>query len=248
LWGSRSHNTHKVDSDWDYSGIYIADTNSLLGLEPIQETCTNGENGPKPDYQFHEIGKFCRLLLVGNPAIVETLFDDKVVVPDGGFKHYWDWLVEHKNLFLSVQTMEQYRGYAFGQLLKLKNKKRVHTTGGDYNEKWAYHLMRLIKDGQRIANGEPPVVWKEGAERDYLMAIREGLIDRETVIKHAEEQIENIVPKEGLPNDNPKDFLNLWLVTTRKLKQLFEQTGVKNADICDNCEDEGPGVGQGCSV
>src|SRR5690606_12561655 len=59
VWGSRSHNTDKPDSDWDFSGVYVAPTKDFLGLTPPPETTQNKEGQEKPDYSFHEVGKFC---------------------------------------------------------------------------------------------------------------------------------------------------------------------------------------------
>src|SRR6185503_19803307 len=77
VWGSRSHNCEKPDSDWDFSGVYVGDTRKVLSLTPAAETTQNNEGAEKPDFSFHEVGKFSSLLLTGNPGIVEMLFTER---------------------------------------------------------------------------------------------------------------------------------------------------------------------------
>ncbi len=40
-----------------------------------------------------------------------------------------------------------------------------HNTGGAYDTKWTYPLLRLLGDAARIARGAEPPVWKEGPKR-----------------------------------------------------------------------------------
>jgi hypothetical protein len=57
---------------------------------------------------------------------------------------------------------------------RLVSGRSLHTAGGGYNEKWAYHVLRLLGDLKRLCVGKPPQVWVEGTERDLLMRVREG--------------------------------------------------------------------------
>jgi predicted nucleotidyltransferase len=70
IWGSHSHNTQLPTSDVDYLLVYAAPRDAILGLFKRPDTV----DGTKPDFQAHEVGKFCELLIKGNPAIVEMLF------------------------------------------------------------------------------------------------------------------------------------------------------------------------------
>lgn len=212
VWGSHSHDTCVPESDWDFSGVYVVPTKKLLGIKKIVET-VNNETG-KPDYTFHEIGKFCDLLLKGNPGIVEMLWTDRMMQDSMD----WQSLKGHRKRFLSKEVVLQYVGYAEGQLKRLRSGKCLHTSGSSYNEKWAYHLMRLLTDAERIVRGGEPVVWKEGSERDYLMSIRTGKISQEEVESHAQQRLDTvraILEGSTLPETGDADLLERWLVGLR---------------------------------
>lgn len=215
LWGSRSHNTQKPESDWDYSGVYVVPTRQVLGLDTPDESIQNKEE-QKPDYAFYEIGKFARLLLVGNPGILEMLFTDKHYIETDD----WKELKQNSHRFLSKKAVSQYTGYVEGQLRRLKAGVGLHTKGGTYNEKWAYHAARIILDGQRIAQGQHPVVWKSGEEKNFLMEIRNDQTDRQKIVDFLEIKLEQVKnTKNDLPEFGDKEFLDNWLVNLR-LKSL----------------------------
>ena len=209
VWGSHSHNTALPTSDVDYLMIYASRTAAVLSLTPPPETI----DGTKPDYQAHEVGKLCHLLIKGNPGIVEMLFTDRMYVGSPE----WDALKEIAPTFINQQTLKQYLGYGNGQLHRLLNGSRLHTAKGEYNTKWAYHLIRLAHDAGRIARGIPPVVWKEGGELEELMAIRMGEYTPsqiETRFRQLESEIDALKPW-GIPETADKDALNDWLLSVR---------------------------------
>jgi len=218
LWGSRSHNTELPTSDEDFLAVYVSSNKELLGMFPPPDTVDNPTD-VKPDYQAHEVGKFCQLLLKGNPSIVEMLFTDRMCfdTPD------WLTLKAYRKKFLSQVAVRQYLGYAEGQLKKLAHhtgNAGLHTKGGKYSEKWAYHMVRLLWDAKRIAQGGEPVVWKEGLERDHLMQIRMDLLTQEAVERLAKSEIAAIDAMRPwkIPEEADKRLLNDWLLCVRGLE------------------------------
>jgi len=220
IWGSRSHNTALETSDEDFLAVYQSPTRSILSLYPPPETMDNPD-GQKPDYQAYELKKFCGLLLKGNPNIVEMLFTEKFTYESPE----WQELKGHRKDFLTQTCVRQYLGYAEGQLKKLfahGGEGGLHTKGGKYSEKWAYHLVRLLWDARRIAKGEEPIVWKEGEERDRLMDIRFGHTSPNVVEQMARAllaEIEALKPWK-LPEEGDGPYLNDWLLRMRKDKYL----------------------------
>jgi len=220
LWGSRSHNTHKEDSDYDFSGVYLHPTSKVLSLNPPPSTWNHDSDEEDVDYQFFEVHKFCELLVKGNPAILEMLYTENYYVSTPE----WDRLRNLRHLFLSCEVVRQYLGYMSGQLKKLiahDGKGGLHTKGGSYNEKWAYHAMRLSEDAKRIASGKSPVVWKEGTERDFLMTVRNGGLSLEACKELIEKSIADVdALKEGeswpIPDEADRNVLNEWLLDIRK--------------------------------
>lgn len=210
VWGSHSHNTHLPSSDVDYTGVYAAPTEVVLGLHPPAETLT----GEKPDYQIHEVKKFCDLLIKGNPAIIEMLFTDRFYTGSD----QWDQLLRVRNKFLTAKAVKQYLGYSKAQLERFRNSKPVHSKGGVPGEKWCYHMVRVAWDAERIARGEPPLVWKEGEEREKLMAIRTGLWTAEQAIQEAEATIARIDASKPwpIPDEPDEGMINSWLLEVRR--------------------------------
>lgn len=223
LWGSYSHNTQKPESDKDFLAVYARPPQELLSLHPGPDTLSQGE-GEKPDYQAHEVGKFAQLLAKGNPGVVECLFTNRFYTAT----EEWEELLLHKKKFLTQVAVKQYLGYAQGQLrrlLKHAGTAGLHTKGGQYNEKWAYHAIRLMGDCERIARGEEPVVWKEGEERDFLMKVRGGQYAMSSVAKHIERQIEKVdaLKPWKIPEHPPFVLLNTWLLWVRGLGEKPER-------------------------
>ena len=209
LWGSHSHNTALPSSDRDYLAVYVCPTTKVLSLDTPVDTVV----GTDPDFQAYEVMKFCRLLRKGNPGVVECLFTPR----DTHGTPTWDKLLDFGRDFLTQRTLKQYLGYVGGQLRRLQNHAHLHTTGGRYNTKWAYHMIRLLGDARRIAEGRLPQVWKSGAERLELMAIRRGEIsqsDIEDLTQIRTKAIEDLKPW-PLPEEAPTDRLNEWLLDIR---------------------------------
>jgi hypothetical protein len=216
VWGSHSHNTALPDSDVDYLVVYVAAPQDLLGLHPPAETVTH----EKPDCQFHEVGKFASLLLKGNPGIVECLFTERLCYETGA----WQLLKQMRGEFLNARTVGAYLGYCMGQTKKLWNRGYLHTSGGSYNAKWAYHLIRLAKDAYRICQGQEPVVWKEGEELELLMDIRHGRKTQGEVERMATALINDIEAARPwpIPEKCNEERLNHWLLYVRGYKSHQE--------------------------
>ncbi len=169
VWGSHSHGTALPTSDVDYLAVYMLPMRELVSLRPGPDTV----DGNKPDFQAHELGKFCSLLLKGNPGVVECLFTEEMQETTV----IWELLREQREMFLNQQTLNQYIGYCKGQLQRLDAGTRLHTHGGEYNTKWAYHLIRLAMDALLIASGKHPQVMKDEEETAILMRIRRGELE-----------------------------------------------------------------------
>lgn len=208
--GSHSYNLALPTSDTDFFGVYAAPTKSLVGLNLPPETL----DGQKPDWVIHEAGKFARLLLKGNPSIVEALWTDRQCFMSAP----WRELRTCRRKFLSGRTVKQYLGYAQGQLQKLTKGSYLHTTGGKFNTKWAAHLIRLLMDAGQIATGGEPAVWKEGEERAFLMSIREGQYSDEAIQKMADQMIAKIdaVKPWNVPEEPDAQALEQWLLSVRE--------------------------------
>lgn len=211
LWGSHSHNTALPTSDRDFMMIYVADTAEILSLRPPPDTVTRKD----PDIEAHEVGKFCRLLLKGNPSTLETLFTDKLCLQAGP---EWAVLKAERRRFLSCRVIEQYIGYGHGQLKRYDAGTRLHTKGGKAGDKWCYHMIRVLLEARHIADGKEPVVFKEGEDGKLLMRIRTGRMRLEDTVRLAHGLIEDIDGAKPWPwpKVGDEEWLNEWLLGIRR--------------------------------
>jgi len=79
------------------------------------------------------------------------------------------------------------------------------------------HCIRLINMAKEIGRGDGIQVRRN--DREYLLSIRKGEFDLESLIKEAEESIiemDNIFDDSGLPNKVNMDLINALLIKIRK--------------------------------
>lgn len=222
--GSHLYGVANAASDIDWKFIYCLSREKLLGLDPptVKKMTSEGkfeEPGSKFEWVGHDVGKFCQLLLKGNPTMVEMLFSHVAFAKHHSYHvDTWADLTKRRKKFLSKKVVKQYLGYIEGQLKRLESKLALHTKGGEWNTKWAYHMLRLSWDLLKIIDGKEPAVLHLGDHRDELLAVRRG--DREpkditNQIKNYITTIEAAKPWDPLPDEGPREWLNSWLLRVR---------------------------------
>jgi len=211
LAGSHGHNVSTANSDTDYLGVYQLPTEKILSIHQEHTSYVTKD----PDVTLHEVGKFCSLLLKGNPNIIEMLFTNRYTYKSKP----WLDLLTHKKEFLSKAAVKQYLGYAQGQMDRYLKGKPVHGTGGKPNSKWAYHFMRLLFDANRIVLGGEPIPWKEYSERELLLDIRQNKLSIPEITGLWRKLINKVADRLkicGLPDKGNYDLLNDWLLKCRR--------------------------------
>jgi len=111
------------------------------------------------------------------------------------YKEYQEWL-ENRNEARYVETQEH------GQKIDGKNMM---------------HCMRLIRMAQEIGAGKGIQVRRP--DREYLLSIRRGEVDLETLIKEADtaiEEMDRIFDESNLPNKVNSNLVNDLLIKIRK--------------------------------
>lgn len=222
LAGSHIYNLNLPDSDHDFAGVYVAEAADMLSLSPPPESRCSNENA-KPDYNAHEVLKFCHLLLKGNPAIVESLFLKNEFVLSA-MPAWWD-LVKERDRFLSRAVVASCIGYATSQLHKLFIKhglEGLHTKGGQYNPKYGMHLLRLLEMAEAVIDGRFRGVYVEPEDPLHLllMDVRLGKYEQRLVAEMGNERLARVIakfdaPSCTLPKTGNRDFLNDWLLRLR---------------------------------
>ena len=224
LGGSHSYGVATEDSDFDLKFVFVQPTRDFLGIFAPSRDTFDGKitlDGEEHDFVAYEVGKFARLLIKGNPNIVEFLY-----FPEDLFESEYHWceLMKYRKDFLSQEAVGQYTGYAAGQMHRLQNKLKgetkgasLHTTGGDYNTKWAYHMVRLMWEAGLIAlGGEPQVHW-QGDFQETLRAVRAGKWTPEKILTWTRDKLDTIDDTDisGLPEKGDLDRLDKWVRTMR---------------------------------
>src|SRR5690606_37170348 len=106
------------------------------------------------DVNIIHINKFVKDAIQGVPNNIEILFvrpEDYIKVTPLGQK-----LIDNRHLFLSKQIQKKFGGYAYSQLMKLKQKKSNGTGRQDliqkygYDTKFAMHSVRLLTSAIEI--------------------------------------------------------------------------------------------------
>ena len=124
--GSQLYNTALPNgqSDTDYGGVYIADTDILLGLSANYEPQISDE---KHDTTYYELGRWVELLMKANPNALESLFvpEDKII---GDVHPAIQLIIDNRDLFLTKEAIKSTSGYAYSQVKRARghNKKCVN--------------------------------------------------------------------------------------------------------------------------
>lgn len=192
--GSHSFGLALPESDVDWSVVWAAPASEHLGIRPPKDTL----DGYRPDWRAHELGHWCRLLLKGNPTIVEDALDPAAWVHPA-LKPIREGVVAA----LSKRTVEAYLGYARAQLRLLEERS------DRWSGKAGMHLLRLLYEGARMSRGELPAVCIRDKQRDTLMNVRLGMADREEVAGMAARLMEEVEGRRPWPwADEPDEA---WL-------------------------------------
>lgn len=122
--GSHAYHLNTPTSDEDFGGVFILPKEYLMGL---RSNYVEQVSDKKNDIVYYEIGRWVELLLKSNPTALESLFipEDCVVGPVHPAVQY---IIDHKEMFLSKECFKTFYGYAVAQIGKARglNKKIVN--------------------------------------------------------------------------------------------------------------------------
>lgn len=145
--GSTAYGLAGPDSDVDRLGIYAVPTIEFHGLHPpTDKTSTVVRNQPS-DVTLHEVGKFARLCLGGNPTMTELLWlENYEVTTELGRE-----ATTIRSAFLSAKRVrEAYYGYASAQFKKLRDTGQFASKQRARASKHARHMLRLLDQGLQL--------------------------------------------------------------------------------------------------
>lgn len=190
--GSLLHGTYKDgQSDIDVTGFVVPPLEYISGVfEPYEQTIIKETvDGSKYDILLYDLRKFVRLLLKGNPALMEVLFVPKEYIIFPSWQH--TLLADNKHLFLTKKVVTSYCGIAEHHLqdyAKIPND-------GMYNTKDAEMVVLLLKQGiEFIETGS--IHCRRNGDLVELIAIRDGRFSISEITELINDLMEDIRCKE----------------------------------------------------
>jgi predicted nucleotidyltransferase len=176
LMGSHCYATNNEESDYDIVGLYMDRQQDLfpqsygmiLGFDNLgrfeSKECKDKnsivlENGKKCEGEWHSLTNFFNLAgLKGSPNLIEVLFVKRNFVTSSSNV---GWMLrDNRKMFLSMKTFHAFRGYAVGQLHRVRNevvsgksdsiKRQASLDKYGYCVKQSYHLLRLLDNLEQI--------------------------------------------------------------------------------------------------
>lgn len=207
ITGSKAYGLDTEKSDTDIKGVYLLDTRKVLsmGFDPQKTTRDHVD----PDWVYHEVGKFMKLVSGGNPTMTELLFlsDYTIMTPIG------QSLIDNRDAFLSTKgTMKAYRGYAFSQAQALSRRYAEGLEGYDSSLKNRYakhtrHCFRLLMQARQLLETGTLTVRVTPQQREYLFSMGEKPVS-EVVDEFMRQDSEFDNIKSVLPEEPDTDKLN----------------------------------------
>lgn len=212
--GSTAYGLATENSDVDIKGVYLLPTSQILSLRFNPQKTT--KDHVDPDWVYHEVGKFMKLVISGNPTVTELLYlNDYTVMTPIGQK-----LIDNRDLFLSTHAVEDaYRGYALSQAKRLNNRTEQGLDGYDSALKKRFakhtrHCFRLLLQARQLLETGTLQVRVTPEEREWLFNMGEQDVD--TVVQKFMEmdaEFENV--KSVLPDEPNWDALDALLLDIR---------------------------------
>lgn len=216
ITGSTAYGLATENSDIDIKGVYLLPTTKILELSFNPNTTTKDHTDP--DWVYHEVGKFMKLVLSGNPTVTELLYLDEYTQVDG----IGQSLIDNRDLFLSTDAvMKAYRGYALSQALRLNNRTDQGLDGyaSALKKRFAKHTrhcFRLLMQARQLLETGTLDVRVTPEQREWLFEMGEQ--DADTVVSkfmEMDKEFDNI--KSVLPDKPDLKSLNEILYQIRML-------------------------------
>ena len=145
--GSHAYGTNLPTSDTDYSGVFVQNIDSILGMSYVDQI-----NDDKNDIVIYELRRFLELLAKNNPTILELLNtpEDCII-----YKHpLFDTILDNKDKFLTKICANSFGGYAKEQISKAKGQNKKQNWEKDKVTR------KDVLDFCYVIEGEKSIPWK----------------------------------------------------------------------------------------
>lgn len=155
------------------------------------------DTGKEYDLNIYNIVKYVRLCMDNNPNMIDSLFTPIMCVTKS--TRISNHLRDNRKLFLHKGSWHKFKGYAYGQMHKMRIKTPVVGSKRydsimkfGFDVKFAYHVVRLLNEVEMILlEGDLDIT----RNNDQLKAIRRGdwkLEDVEQYFNSKEKDLEKV--------------------------------------------------------
>jgi predicted nucleotidyltransferase len=148
----------------------------------------DGETQKEYDLTVYSIVKYFQLCMQNNPNMIDSLFTPRRCVLHS--TQIGEMVRENRKMFLHKGCWHRFKGYAYSQLNKMKNrnpqgKRKALIEKHGYDTKFAYHIPRLLHEVEMImVEGDLDLQ----RNREQLKAIRRGEWTKEEVLNYCQEK------------------------------------------------------------
>lgn len=228
IMGSQAYGVSNDDSDMDIYAVTIPPKEMVFphmqGVIPgfgkdAKQFNTYQQHhieydGKTYDLNVYNIVKYFQLVMDNNPNMIDSLFVRQQSVTHQ--TKIGQMIRDNRSLFLHKGAWHRFRGYAYAQLKKVKNKKpegsrKELVEKHGYDTKFAYHLIRLLDEVEQIMEyGDIDLM----RDKERLKAVRNGqftLEELEEWFYAKEKGLESLYQNSTLPKYPDED----------KIKQLL---------------------------
>lgn len=196
--GSCAYGTMVEGSDIDIYGITIPPNEILhpwkdkfVGFDEASPFLHWKPTGDGMDRTIYSLPRFFKLVSEGNPNILEMLYYPKDCWIHTCWK--WNYIVEHRGLFLSKEIHSRFTGFAYSNIKRLKSAKSTSSKRIALHEKFGYNCKDASNVIRILYNLCQLLSYREMDLRMYsqqILEIKQGKWSYERVIDHAESLME----------------------------------------------------------
>lgn len=226
--------------DHDELGTFIPDPINVIGFQRqetfVRRSRPEGKRSQPGDIDLtlHSLTKYVKLLVAGNPTLVQTLFvpPDKRVV----WSVQMDELRNMAHLLVNRRTAGAYLGYLHEQRQRLigeRGQKGVKRTAlvdaHGYDTKYAMHMLRLGHQGVAFINNGKLTLPIPEPIRQGLMDVRMGKVTLLDVLDQANYlavQLNTLRQDPLLTPTAPQAPFSEWVTVTHLDSWLQKDAGV----------------------
>jgi predicted nucleotidyltransferase len=217
--GSRGFGLARLDSDHDLKGVCIEPFSSHVTLTGKFEQHNEKREVGDPAYPFgadieiFSLEKFLRLALAGNPTILAILFAQPISQDNRGkfLRSLTPYIISRKAGKAFLGYMESQRQRILGE----KGQKRVNRPDlveqYGFDTKYMMHVLRLGLQGVELLEYGRMTIPFEGADRQYLLDVRNGKIPFNDCLERAglvERRLKDLLDTSPLDPEPQTNYIN----------------------------------------